>query len=144
VAEAAPLHELFSRIAAPVAAPRSGRGLPLGTMQELNRRLANRPVLDFVNAILRGVGQVIFANNPVSGALLLAAMFLQAPWLGGMALAGVIAATLTARAMRLEPAAIQNGIFGLSGMLLGAALGFAGRSPRPWPCRRWGRGSPRA
>jgi urea transporter len=107
--------------------------LPLGTMQWLNQRLASRPGLDFINAILRGIGQVIFANNPVSGALLLAAMMIQAPWLGVMTLAGVIAATLTAKLMRLSPAAIQNGVFGLSGMLIGAALGFAGRSGNgPW------------
>jgi solute carrier family 14 (urea transporter) len=133
VDEPAPLHELVARVVAPGAAPRDRLTLPLGTMQELNRRLANRPVLDFVNATLRGAGQVIFANNPLSGALLLAAMFLQAPWLGVMTLAGVTAATLAAKALRLSPPAVQNGIFGLNGVLIGAAIGFAGRAGNgPW------------
>jgi hypothetical protein len=37
--------------------------------QALSRRLGGRPLLDFLGYTLRGVGQVIFANNPISGAL---------------------------------------------------------------------------
>lgn len=133
MAEPAPLHELLSRIAAPDKAPQSPRGWPLGTMQWLNQRLAGRPFLGFLNAVLRGVGQVGFANNPASGLLILAAMFIQSPWLGTLSLIGVAAATLAAMALRLDPAMIQNGIFGLNGLLVGATLALTGSSGNgPW------------
>ncbi|HBB30491.1 MAG TPA: urea transporter [Cyanobacteria bacterium UBA8803] len=123
-----PLHELISRILAPEASERrSLYGVPiLGTMQSLNQRLANQPLLNFVNATLRGIGQVIFINNPVSGLLILVAMFLQSTWLGLMGLLGTAAATLSAIAFKLDRGMIQNGIFGLNGLLVGASLGFFG------------------
>ena len=57
-------------------------------MQALNQRLVNQPLLDFINATLRGISQVILVNNPLSGLLILAAMFIQSPRLGGMSLVG--------------------------------------------------------
>lgn len=84
--EPLPLHELISRILVPEPSFQKPKGLlsGLGTMQALNQRLANQPLLDFINATLRGISQVIFVNNPLSGLLILAAMFIQSPWLGGM------------------------------------------------------------
>ncbi|MEG5174045.1 urea transporter [Microcoleus sp. B3-D7] len=84
--EPLPLHELISRILAPEPSFQKPKGLlsGLGTMQALNQRLANQPLLDFTNATLRGISQVIFVNKPLSGLLILAAMFIQSPWLGGM------------------------------------------------------------
>ncbi len=126
--EPLPLHELISRILAPEPSFQKPKGLlsGLGTMQTLNQRLANQPLLDFINATLRGIGQVIFVNNPLSGLLILAAMFIQSPWLGGMSLVGTASATLTAIALKANPGAIQNGIFGINGMLVGAAMAFFG------------------
>jgi hypothetical protein len=67
--EPLPLHELISRILAPEPSFQKPKGLlaGLGTMQALNQRLANQPLLDFINATLRGISQVIFVNNPLSG-----------------------------------------------------------------------------
>ncbi|MEG4287678.1 urea transporter [Microcoleus sp. C2C3] len=126
--EPLPLHELISRILAPEPSFQKPKGLlsGLGTMQTLNQRLANQPLLDFINATLRGIGQVIFVNNPLSGLLILAAMFIQSPWLGGMSLVGTASATLTAIVLKANPGAIQNGIFGINGMLVGAAMAFFG------------------
>ncbi len=98
----------------------------LGTMQSLNQALIKRPTLDFVNAILRGIGQVIFVNNPVSGLLILLALLFQSPWVGGMGLLGGIASTLTAMWLKLDREAIRNGIFGYNGILVGAALATFG------------------
>ena len=77
--EPLPLHELMERILAPEPSFQKPKGLlsGLGTMQALNQRLANQPLLDFINATLRGISQVIFVNNPLSGLLILAAMFKQ-------------------------------------------------------------------
>ena len=86
------LQEIIARIAVP--AQYTTDRLPiwsgLGTMPRLNRRWANRPGLDFINYNLRGIGQVIFVNNPLSGLLILLALFIQSPWIGLMSLVGVV------------------------------------------------------
>lgn len=126
--EPLPLHELISQILAPEPSFQKPKGLVagLGTMQALNQRLTNQPLLNFINATLRGISQVIFVNNPLSGLLILTAMFIQSPWLGSMTLVGTGSATLTAIALKANPGAIQNGIFGLNGALIGAAMAFFG------------------
>ncbi len=45
---------------------------------------------------LRGVARVIFANNPLSGALMLAALYWASPWQGLLGTLGALAPTLTA------------------------------------------------
>ncbi|AFZ18440.1 urea transporter [Allocoleopsis franciscana] len=122
------LHEIISRILAPEPSYQKPKGLlaELGTMQALNQRLTNQPLLDFINATLRGISQVIFVNNPLSGLLILAAMFIQSPWLGSMSLVGTASATLTAIALKSNRGAIQNGIFGFNGMLVSATMAFLG------------------
>jgi hypothetical protein len=122
--EPLPLHELISRILAPEPSFQKPKGLlaGLGTMQALNQRLANQPLLDFINATLRGISQVIFVNNPLSGLLILAAMFIQSPWLGGMSLVGTAAATLMA---------IAQAIYVISSMQL-IAIAVGSSQPRSW------------
>jgi solute carrier family 14 (urea transporter) len=124
--EPLPLHELISSILSPETglSDRSWEIPALGTMQWLNQQLANQPVLDFCNASLRGVGQTIFVNNPVSGLLIIVAIFIQSPWLGTMSLLGTAAANLMAIALKVDLGTIQNGIFGFHGLLVGATLAF--------------------
>ena len=129
--EPSPLHELISRIleSDESSEGREASGLPmLGTMQQLNQRLANQPGLDFINYTLRGIGQVIFLNNPLSGLLILAALFIQSPWVGTMGLVAVVASTLTAIWLRLDRDSIRNGLFGYNGILVGVALATFGMS----------------
>ena len=121
----APLHELMSRILTPKPPPpkRLKRLLPTaGTLQTFNQQLEARPIADFVNYTLRGVGQVVFVNNPLSGLLILIALFIQSPWVGLMSLVGVGAATVTALVLKLDRDTTRNGIFGYNGLLVGAAL----------------------
>lgn len=128
-----PLPELISHLLAPDTSQQQSQTIT-GTMQWLNRKLASQPGLDFINATLRGIGQVIFANNPVSGLLILLAMTIQSPWLGLLALLGTATATATAMLLNQIPLGspeanrgmIQNGIFGLNGTLVGAAMAFFG------------------
>ncbi len=131
--EQLPLHELISQILAPDSLPQPT--LPFtGTMQWLNHRLTKQPQLDFFNATFRGMAQVIFVNNPVSGLLIFMAMLLQSPWLGVMSFLGTAAATLTAILLNRIPlgqraanrSMIQNGIFGLNGLLVGAVMSLFG------------------
>jgi len=124
-----PLHEIVSRIVAPEPdiSQRSIWG-GLGTMQKLNQRLVKQPTLDFINYNLRGIGQVIFVNNPLSGLLILLALLIQSPWIGLMSLLGVISSTVTAIALKLDRETIRNGIYGYNGILVGAALATFGSS----------------
>lgn len=129
--EPSPLHELISRIlrSEESSLGRTAGVLPVsGTMQQLNERLANQAGLDFINYTLRGIGQVIFVNNPVSGLLILVGLFIQSPWVAIMGLVGVVASTLTAVWMKLDRDTIRNGIFGYNGILVGAALATFGLS----------------
>jgi len=104
----------------------------MGTLQRLNRTLERQPLLDFINTCLRGIGQIAFANNPLSGLLIVLAVGLQSAWVALTLLVGIAAATLTAYWLKLDRPSIRNGIFGFNGALVGLALGTFGT---------WGNGS---
>lgn len=125
-----PLQEIIYRVVAPKPdfEKRSPFWLGLGTMPQLNQRWANQPSLDFINYNLRGIGQVVFVNNPLSGLLILLALFIQSPWIGLMSLVGVVSSTVTAIALKLDRDTIRSGIFGYNGILVGAALSTFGLS----------------
>ena len=124
------LHELISRILGkqrlidgtdrPVFWPGSG------TLSAFNQKVANQPVADFANYTLRGIGQVIFVNNPISGALILLALFVQSAGVGWLSLLGVLSSTVAALILRLDQGNIRNGIYGYNGLLVGAALATFG------------------
>jgi solute carrier family 14 (urea transporter) len=97
-------------------------------LQPIDGQLVHQPLLDFLNYNLRGVGQAIFANNPISGLLILIALFLQSSWVGIMSGVGVMASTLAAIALNSDRPSLRNGIFGYNGVLVGAALATFGAS----------------
>jgi len=81
----------------------------------------------FVDINLRGIGQVIFQDNPLSGLL----FFLAIAWgsyaagvpqvaLGG--LLALIVASLTALWLRVDKAAVHAGLYGFNAFLVGIAL----------------------
>ena len=121
-----PLHELLSRLLKPEKNSVSHPLPMMGTMQDLNLQLERSVLLDFINASLRGIGQVGFANNPISGLLIALAVFLQSPWVALVLVVGVLVATGTAYLMNLDRPSIRNGIFGLNGVLVGLAFGTFG------------------
>lgn len=98
----------------------------MGTLQCLNKALERRSLLDFANAYLRGIGQIAFANNPISGLLIVLAVGLQSSWSASTLLVGIAAATLTACWLKLDRPSIRNGIWGFNGALVGLALGTFG------------------
>ena len=121
-----PLHEMLSLL---LKSEKTSLRHPLpimGTMQDLNQALERRTLLDFINASLRGIGQVGFANNPIAGLSIAFAVLIQSPWVALMLVVGVVVATWTAYLMRLDRPSIRNGIFGLNGALVGLALGTFG------------------
>ncbi|HSC56482.1 MAG TPA: urea transporter, partial [Nitrospira sp.] len=59
----------------------------------LTDQFRDHPRLRFLDWVLRGIGQVVFQNNPVSGAVILAGIFYNS-WIYGIAcLFGTIIST---------------------------------------------------
>ena len=95
-------------------------------------------ILRFVDLNLRGIGQVMFQNNPVAGLL----FFIAIGWgsyaagvpqvaIGG--LVGVLTATLTAQWLRVDRADLAAGLFGYNAYLTGLALPtFLSAGPLLW------------
>ena len=102
----------------------SPRGLSRvnGTMPEWSKRAERMPAVEFVDSCLRGVGQVCFMNNPITGLAILAAMFVAEPWLGLAGALGLVVSTLAAIVLGMDRAAIRAGLFGFNGVLVGAGL----------------------
>lgn len=81
--------------------------------------------MKLIQAILRGVGQVMFQNNSYSGALFLIGIFYNSWLLGVAALLGTIISTLVALLLKYSNKDIQDGLYGFNGALTGiAALCF--------------------
>ena len=82
------------------------------------------PVVGVVDTLLRGVGQVMFQNNPLTGLLFLVGIFVNSLKFGGAALLGLAASTLAAYLLGTDRALIRNGLFGFNGVLVGIGLAF--------------------
>ena len=99
---------------------------------------ATSGALRFLDINLRGVGQVMFQNNPLSGALFLAAIAWGSYAAGApkVAIAGVLAvvvATLTAQWLRVDRESLHSGLYGYNAILVGLALAtFLAPSPLLW------------
>jgi urea transporter len=95
-------------------------------------------ILRFVDRNLRGIGQVMFQDNPLSGLL----FFVAIGWgsyaagvpqvaIGGLVC--VLAATLTAQWLRVDKAGLNSGLYGFNAYLTGLALAtFMTASPLLW------------
>jgi urea transporter len=110
------------------------QGLLLGW----ERCCTSSKVLRFADLILRGIGQVMFQDNPLSGLL----FFIAIGWgsyssgMPQVAIGGVLAvvvATLTAQWLHVDDADLGAGLFGYNAYLVGLALPtFLAPSPLLW------------
>jgi urea transporter len=91
-------------------------------MPALDERVLNIPVVGFIEYCLRGVGQVVFMNSPVTGLFILAAAWIYDPWFGFAGTIAVIASTLAALALGFDRDAIHAGLYGFNGVLVGLGL----------------------
>jgi urea transporter len=102
------------------------------------RLCAASGIVRFVDINLRGTGQVMFQDNPLSGALFLAAIgcgsyAAGAPRVAIAGLLAVVVATLTAQWLRVEQAPLRSGLYGYNGILVGLALAtFLGSGALMW------------
>ena len=94
--------------------------------------------LRFVDINLRGTGQVMLQDNPLSGALFLVAIAWGSYAAGApqIAIGGVVAllaATLTAYWVRADKKSLAEGLYGFNGILVGLALStFLAPGPLLW------------
>lgn len=94
--------------------------------------------LRFIDFNLRGIGQVMFQNKPLSGLFFFAAIGWGSFMAGALeiAIAGLFAllvASLTALWLRVETTALHAGLYGFNAYLLGIALAtFLDPSPLLW------------
>ena len=66
------------------------------------------------DTLLRGVGQVMLQDNPITGLLFPVGIFLNSDEYGLTALLGLLVATLAAYLLRADRTLIGNGLFGFS------------------------------
>lgn len=67
----------------------------------------------------RGIGQVMFQNNALSGLFMLIGIFLNSWQMGILAVCGNIISTLTAHFSGYKYDDIKNGLYGFNGTLVG-------------------------
>ncbi|XP_061665236.1 urea transporter 2 [Syngnathoides biaculeatus] len=72
---------------------------------------------------LRGVTRVILANNPLSGALMLLALYWASPWQGLLGTLGLLTSTLVALILGQDSAEVRGGLHGFNGMLVALLMG---------------------
>jgi urea transporter len=108
-------------------------------LHEAWRGLADRSrVVWLVDAHLRGAGQVMLQNNPLTGLLFIIGIAWGAFAAGNAAVAigalvGLIVSTLTALLLNAERASLQQGMYGFNGMLVGVAVPtMLANSPSMW------------
>eukprot|EP00051_Salpingoeca_urceolata_P008687 m.108037 g.108037 ORF g.108037 m.108037 type:complete len:505 (+) comp15878_c0_seq2:240-1754(+) len=76
----------------------------------------------FVDSCLRGLGQVVFLDNPVMGLFVVAAAFVNNVHLATMGLLGVMSSTLIGIFLGVDHGIVRGGILGYNGYLTGTAV----------------------
>ncbi len=109
-----------------------------GLLEWWEGRCAASKFLRFVDWNLRGIGQVMFMDNPLSGLVFFVAIGWGAfaagmPQVAVAGLVALVAGTLTGQWLRVEAADLGAGLYGYNAYLVGLALGtFLAPSPLFW------------
>jgi urea transporter len=85
---------------------------------------ATYPIVRFIDAVLRGFGQVMFQNNPITGLFFLIGLFVGGLEFGSYALLACVVSTATAYWLGVPSTAISSGLYGYNAVLVGVALVF--------------------
>jgi len=85
--------------------------------------MAYRKAEQLFKSLLRSYGVLAFAAHPIPATLILGATFFH-PVVGLMGVAGCAIATLTARWLHASKEVLAAGVYGVSGILIGLALGM--------------------
>ncbi|XP_062933115.1 urea transporter 2 isoform X2 [Cynocephalus volans] len=94
-----------------------------GEMKECGEGLKDKsPVFQFLDWVFRGMSQVMFVNNPLSGILIILGLFIQNPWWAISGCLGTMVSTLTALILSQDRSAIAAGLHGYNGVLVGLLM----------------------
>ncbi|CAJ1964070.1 unnamed protein product [Cylindrotheca closterium] len=91
------------------------------TMPWVQDRLHAEPLI-FFEMCLRGIGQVYFQNSPLSGLLVLIALFLQSPTVAVHGILGLVCGNLVALGLGFDKGLARSGLFGYNSLLVGLAV----------------------
>ncbi len=75
-----------------------------------------------MDAILRGIAQVVFMNNTITGVFITVGMFVASRYYALCMLLGVSVSTITALLLNLNRSSFANGIYGYNGTLVGIGI----------------------
>ncbi|XP_034458980.1 urea transporter 2-like isoform X1 [Hippoglossus hippoglossus] len=109
-------------------------GLFTGDMRLCRKWVSRQNVMiQLLDWILRGMAQVMFVNNPLSGLLITAGLFLQNPWWALNSLLGTLVSTVSAIFLGQSREAISAGLYGYNGALVGILMAvFSARGNWYW------------
>ncbi|XP_026974653.1 urea transporter 1 [Sagmatias obliquidens] len=98
-------------------------GYITGDMKEFANWLKDKPqALQFVDWVLRGISQVVFVSNPISGILILVGLLVQNPWWALSGCVATVVSTLTALLLGQDRSAIAAGLQGYNATLVGILM----------------------
>lgn len=123
----------------PWALPRAVRLLS-GDMRVYGDWMRKQPVvLQLVDWVLRGLAQVMFVNNPLSGLLIAVGLILQNRWCALNAILATLLSTASALLIGQSRGAVAAGLHGYNGTLVGMLMAvFSGGGDWYWwlllPC----------
>ncbi|NXD10530.1 UT2 protein, partial [Nothocercus nigrocapillus] len=109
-------------------------GYITGDMKEFGGWLKDKPlVIQFIDWVLRGISQVMFVNNPLSGLIIVAGFLVQNPWWTLTGCLGTVVSTLTALMLGQDRSAIAAGLHGYNGVLVGLLMAvFSAKGDYHW------------
>jgi urea transporter len=84
--------------------------------------LRQNAVVQFVDAILRGIAQVMFLNNSISGIFICIGMLVSSRYYTLCMLLGVVSSSLTGSLFGLNGSSYANGLYGYNGTLVGVGI----------------------
>uniref|UniRef100_A0A8C4MB50 Urea transporter n=1 Tax=Equus asinus asinus TaxID=83772 RepID=A0A8C4MB50_EQUAS len=98
-------------------------GYVMGDMKTFANWLKDKPqVLQFVDWVLRGMSQVVFVSNPISGILIVVGLLVQNPWWALNGCVGTVVSTLTALLLSQDRSAIAAGLQVVPGFALNSVF----------------------
>lgn len=98
-------------------------------------RTPPKQALEFLDTVLRGVGQVMLQNNSYAGLLFLVGIFYNSALFGAAVLVGAGVSTATAKLLAADRSQVRDGLYGFNGALVAVALlYFLQPGPLTWTC----------
>jgi urea transporter len=89
----------------------------LSPLHRWESAVASSPIVRFFDAVLRGFGQVMFQNSPITGLFFLIGLFVGGWDFGTYALLACVVSTGTAYWLGIPQGAIGSGLYGYNAVL---------------------------